>query len=242
MGSLEGKHLIVTGSAGFLASQFIPHLREQGATVHGLDIKEAPSTDITDENAVKDRVVEICTKNEIYGLVHAAALDAIPGNSINQFSPYESYSSELWERSLKINLTAAQFVTQAVAPFLMKQGFGSVVFIASDLALIAPNNSIYAPGSFKDIGYVTSKAGMLGLMRSWATYLGPYNVRVNALVPGGMFNKQDADFEKKVGKLNMLGRMARPGEYNVAVEFLLSEKNSFMTGSCLVVDGGRTAW
>lgn len=130
---------------------------------------------------------------------------------------------------------------QAAAPYLMKAKSGSVVFIASDLALIAPTNSIYEAGRFKDIAYVASKAGMLGLMRAWAAYLGPYNVRVNALVPGGMYNAQPEEFARRNGSLNMLGRMSRQGEYNGLVQFLLSDAASYMTGSCLIADGGRTA-
>lgn len=79
-------------------------------------------------------------------------------------------------------------------------------------------------------------------MRFFASYLGPENVRVNALVPGGMNNNFNEDFVKKIGALSMLGRMAQEGEYNGPVQFLLSDASSYMTGALLVVDGGRTAW
>jgi NAD(P)-dependent dehydrogenase (short-subunit alcohol dehydrogenase family) len=114
--------------------------------------------------------------------------------------------------------------------------------LATDLAVIAPNNSIYQEGNFKDIAYITSKTGLLGLMRSWASYLGGYNVRVNAAVPGGMYNNQPADFVEKNGALNMLGRMAKKDEYNGVIQFLLSGASSYMTGASLIIDGGRTAW
>jgi NAD(P)-dependent dehydrogenase (short-subunit alcohol dehydrogenase family) len=110
------------------------------------------------------------------------------------------------------------------------------------LALIAPNNGIYESGKFKDIAYVTSKAGLLGLMRTWAAYLGPHRVRVNAAVPGGMFNNQPESFVEKNSALNMLGRMAKKDEYNGMIQFLLSDASSYMTGASLIMDGGRTAW
>jgi NAD(P)-dependent dehydrogenase (short-subunit alcohol dehydrogenase family) len=83
---------------------------------------------------------------------------------------------------------------------------------------------------------------MMGLMRAWASYLGSYGVRVNAFVPGGMRNTQSDEFAAKNGSLNMMGRMAEPGEYNATVAFLLSDASPYMTGASLVVDGGRTAW
>ncbi|MEK7557402.1 MAG: SDR family oxidoreductase, partial [Patescibacteria group bacterium] len=176
--------------------------------------------------------------------IHAAALDSVPGksNGGDQWSPYERFSTGLWEEELRSNLTSAQIVTQAVAPVMMQQKSGSIIFIASDLALIGPQNSIYDPGKFKDIAYITSKAGILGLMRSWAAYLGPYNVRANAIAPGGMYRNHPEDFVKKNSALNMLGRMARLGEYNGPIVFLAADASSYMTGACLVVDGGRTAW
>ena len=79
-------------------------------------------------------------------------------------------------------------------------------------------------------------------MRSWASYLGKYNVRVNAAAHGGMYNGNAQDFVKKNSTLNMLGRMARKDEYNGVIQFLLSDASSYMTGASLIVDGGRTAW
>ncbi|MBU0750271.1 SDR family oxidoreductase [Patescibacteria group bacterium] len=240
---LQGRVILVTGGAGFLASQFIPELEAEGAVVEVLDINGDRPVDIVNAEEVRARVAEIlATHSKIDGFVHAAAINPTPGSGTPQFSPYEDFPIELWKAEFDVNLTSAQIVMQAISPHLKKSMRGSVVFISSDLGLIAPNNSIYEPGKFKDIAYVSSKAGLLGLMRGWASYLGPYGVRVNALVPGGMENGHAKDFLEKNGKLNMLGRMARPGEYNAAITFLLSESSTYMTGSSLVIDGGRTAW
>jgi len=177
-------------------------------------------------------------------MVNVAAINPAPGSKTSKdlWKSYEKYPLELWKKELDVNLTAAHIVTQAVAPVMMKQKSGSIVFLASDLAVIAPNNSIYQKGNFKDIAYVTSKTGLLGLMRSWASYLGKYNIRVNAAVPGGMYNGQAQDFVNKNSSLNMLGRMARKDEYNGVIQFLLSDASSYMTGASLIIDGGRTAW
>lgn len=241
---LSGKTIIITGGSGFIGSQLARALHELGAQVEVLDVRhpERP-VDLLDASAVSAAVEEIrLRRGGIDGVVHAVALDAVPEVSAAQFAPYEKFDMELWDKELRINLTSAQILMQAIAPEFMQRRSGSVVLIASDLALIGPNNSIYEEGMFKDIAYISSKSGLMGLMRAWASYLGSYGVRVNALVPGGMRNGQSDSFAVRNGALNMLGRMANPGEYDAAVAFMLADASSYMTGSALVVDGGRTAW
>ena len=243
--SVKDKVIILTGGSGFLGSQFNQHLTSCGAKVVVFDNQADNPVDITNPVAIKKAVDKTFKKyKRIDGMVNVAAINATPGSKTSKdfWKPYEKYPLKLWKKELDVNLTAAHIVTQAVAPVMMNQKSGSIIFLATDLAVIAPNNSIYQEGNFKDIAYVTSKTGLLGLMRSWASYLGEYNVRVNAAVPGGMYNNQPADFVKKNSALNMLGRMANKGEYDGVIQFLLSDASSYMTGASLIIDGGRTAW
>jgi NAD(P)-dependent dehydrogenase (short-subunit alcohol dehydrogenase family) len=239
--NLKGKVIILTGGSGFLGSQFTPFLKNMGAKVYVMDNKSIKPVDITVREQVDDFVKSVFKKErKIDGLVHAAAMDAVPGNSNEQFSPYDKFPLGLWDKEISVNLTGGLIVTQSVVSYMKRnKNGGSIVFISSDLGMIAPDNSIYDIGKYKDIAYITSKAGVMGLMRAWASFLGPYKIRVNALVPGGMRNKQSDDFAKKNGSLNMLGRMSFKGEYNGALSFLLSDDSSFITGSPLIIDGGR---
>lgn len=243
--SVKDKVIILTGGSGFLGSQFNQHLTSCGAKVVIFDNQADNPVDITNPVDIKKAVDKTFKKyKRIDGMVNVAAINATPGSKTSKdfWKPYEKYPLELWKKELDVNLTAAHIMTQAVAPVMMNQKSGSIIFLATDLAVIAPNNSIYQEGNFKDIAYVTSKTGLLGLMRSWASYLGEYNVRVNAAVPGGMYNNQPADFVEKNSALNMLGRMANKGEYDGVIQFLLSDASSYMTGASLIIDGGRTAW
>ncbi len=243
--SLMQKVVVISGGSGMLGMEFTKAFEAAGARVVSFDKKASDPVDITDPDAVQDKVLRVVKEyGTIDVLVNAAALDAVAGSpaSAAQFSPYEKFPLDLWQKELSVNLTGNFIVTQKVAQVMMQQKHGSIIFVASDLALIAPHNDIYDEGKFKDIAYITSKAGILGMMRAWAAYLAPYDVRVNAVAPGGVFNGQPEAFVKKNAAQNMLGRMARQDEYNGLLVFLASAASSYMTGTCIVADGGRTAW
>ena len=75
-----------------------------------------------------------------------------------------------------------------------------------------------------------------------ASYWAKKNIRCNAIAPGGIFNNQDKYFLKEIKKIIPIGRMAKKNEYKSAIQFLTDEKNSYMTGQNLIIDGGRTIW
>lgn len=233
---------MITGGSGFLGSQYRTALEAAGAVVENFDIDTG--VNVTDEASVETAVEAVLAKHgRIDGLVTNAAANpkADEGTGGGPWSSYTEFPVELFRSELDLNLVGSFIVAKVVGRHMEKAKQGSIVFIASDLALIAPANALYPEGKFKDIAYGTSKAGILGLMRFFASYLGAHGVRVNALAPGGMYRNHDETFAKKNGALNMLGRMSKEGEYDGAVQFLLSDASSYMTGACLVVDGGRTA-
>ena len=94
----------------------------------------------------------------------------------------------------------------------------------------------------KPVTYSVVKHGLIGLTKYLATYYADKGIRVNALCPGGVYNGQDEVFMEKLTSLIPMGRMAEADEYKSTVLYLISDASSYMTGSTVIVDGGRTCW
>lgn len=255
---LTDKVVVLTGASGFLGPHYARALAGAGAKVALWDKRDefpaadagfAQKVDITDEAQVKDAVAATLKKwGRIDGLVNNAAMNPAVGSddAKKQFVPYEEYPIELWEQELKVNLTGMMICTKSVAPAMMERKSGSIVNVASEVSTIAHDHRVYNDPDnrkFKSIAYTTTKTAVLGFTRQWAARLGRHNIRVNAFSLGGVQNeKMPADFVKRFGDTNMLGRMAHVDEYNGSIIFLLSDASTFMTGANLTADGGKSAW
>lgn len=244
---LGGKVVILTGGNGFLGREYAQVLGDAGAKVVTWDISGEVSylVDITSKMRVESAVEDVLSRfGRIDVLINNAALNPAPNSpeSKAQFMPYEQYPLDVWRRELEVGLTGSLICAQAVMPVMMRQRSGSIINIGSHYGLIAPDNQIYPDGMFKSIGYATVKGAIPNFTRALAAYLGPYGVRANCLVPGGVQRGHDQEFLKKYGEKTMLGRMADSHEYNQAILFLASDASSYMTGSLLVIDGGWTAY
>jgi 2-deoxy-D-gluconate 3-dehydrogenase len=182
-------------------------------------------------------------------LVNSAALDPKfdPENISDQSSnAFETYPLESWQKAIDVNLTGMFLACQAAARQMVKQSYGVMINICSTYGLVGPDQRLYERPDglpqFKPVYYSVSKAGVLGLTRYLATYYAGKPIRVNALTPGGVYNRHDDVFLKAYSARTVMGRMAEQDEMSGAVVFLASKASSYMTGANLVVDGGWTAW
>lgn len=169
--------------------------------------------------------------------------------SDTNWSRLESFSLAEWNADLAVGLTGAFLCSQIFGAEMARQRRGVILNIASDLALVAPDQRLYrqedvpdAMQPVKPVTYSVVKTGLLGLTRYLATYWADRGVRVNALSPGGVYNGQPDDFVARLTNLIPMGRMANVDEYQGAIIFLCSDASAYMTGSNLVIDGGRTVW
>jgi NAD(P)-dependent dehydrogenase (short-subunit alcohol dehydrogenase family) len=165
------------------------------------------------------------------------------------WSRLENFSLEAWDEDIRVGLTGAFLCCRIFGAEMVKRRSGVVVNVASDLAVVAPDQRLYRREGLaedeqpvKPVTYSVVKTALLGLTRYLATYWSSAGIRVNAISPGGVFNGQPEEFLERLNQLIPMGRMANRDEYQGAILFLCSDASSYMTGSNLVIDGGRTCW
>ena len=138
---------------------------------------------------------------------------------------------------MNVNLTSLFSVCRE---FAKNNKQGSIVNFSSYLGLVSPRPDIY-DDSHKDIGYTISKFGVIGMTKYLAVHLAP-KIRVNCISPGGIYQNQSKEFIKKYSKLTPMGRMMKKEEVNGLVDYLCSDKSSYVTGENFVIDGGYVSW
>jgi NAD(P)-dependent dehydrogenase (short-subunit alcohol dehydrogenase family) len=208
------------------------------------------AVDITDEASLKETCNQIIqTFGRIDILINNAANNPKVEDGTSSWSRLEIFPLDVWDDDIKVGLTAAFLCSRIFGAEMAKRRSGVIVNVASDLAIMAPDQRLYRVDGLPDdqqpvkpVTYSVVKAALLGLTRYLATYWSNENIRVNAISPGGVLNGQPEVFVNRVKELIPLGRMAARDEYQGAILFLCSDASSYMTGTNLVVDGGRTCW
>ena len=133
-------------------------------------------------------------------------------------------------------------MTKEISKVMRKQNYGNIVNIASIYGFSAPKFEIYERTDMTiPVEYAAIKGAIINLTKYLASYLGRYNIRVNAISPGGVFNNQPENFVKKYSDKVILGkRMANTDDVVGVLLFLLSDASKYITGQNIVVDGGFT--
>ena len=213
---------------------------------------EGYTADITKRNEVEEIAKELLEK---YGhtdalINNAANNPKVEGSSANMKAiQFENFPLQMWLDDLAVGLTGAFICAQVFGGIMAKQGSGVILNISSDLGIIAPDQRIYKKEGLADdeqtvkpVTYSVIKHGLIGLTKYLATYYAEKGVRVNALCPAGVYNGQNDEFLHKLTALIPMGRMADIDEYKSTILYMISNAGSYMTGSTVIVDGGRTCW
>ena len=262
---ISGQAVIITGGAGLLGEMHAEAVAEKGGIPVLFDtnypkakkVKKkieknfavscvAFKGDVTKEKSIKSLVKLLDKKKLKIGvLINNAAVNPkmIKGKVNGKF---ESYSIKDWNYELDVGLKGAFLCSKIIGAKMVKNKKGIIINISSDLGIIAPDQRIYQNNKksffYKPVTYSVIKHGIIGLTKYLATYWAKKNIRVNCLCPGGVYEKQDLPFLKKVCNTIPMGRMSNRDEYKGAIQFLSSDASSYMNGSTMIIDGGRSVW
>lgn len=267
---LDGRVAVITGGAGLLGYQHAATIAGLGGIPVLLDINaealaanaarlaeetgcKAPSyvVDITDLQALEVVGQQLLAEHGRVDILinNAARNPKVESAGDKDFSRLEHFPWEQWQLDLNVGLGGAFNCAKVFGAQMARQGRGVIVNIASDLGVIAPDQRLYRVDGreaeqqpVKPVTYSVVKHGLIGLTKYLATYWCEQGVRCNALSPGGIYAGQNDVFVSKLTQLIPLGRMAKADEYRGAIAFLCSDASTYMNGTNLVMDGGRSTW
>lgn len=244
MFSVKEKVIVVTGGDGLLGREIVASLKEQGAFAIKADIRfeiqdeNCVLMDITDESSVNSCVESIIRK---HGKIDGWVNNAYPrtrdwGNKLEDI-PIGS-----WRNNIDMHLNGYFLCCQVVLSKMKDQGFGSLINMSSIYGLVGPDFTIYEGTEMTmPAAYSAIKGGLNNLTRYLAAYYGPWQVRINTISPGGIFDNQPSIFVDNYNKKVPLKRMGNAKDIVAAVHYLVSDEANYVTGHNLIVDGGWTA-
>jgi len=233
--NLKDKVVLITGGMGIQGGEHKKAFEKVGAKVVITDINGGDyNLDVTNENNIKDvinKVVKKFKKIDVWVNNHGATGKQAVTN---------------WDYIIKVNLTGTYICCQAAAENMMETGGGSIINLASIYGLVAPDFSLYPKAKYagKSMGvpaaYSASKGGVIALTKHLASQYADKNIRINCVIPGGIFDNQSDNFVKKYAQKTMLKRMANRDEVSGALLYLASDLSSYVTGENIIIDGGLT--
>jgi NAD(P)-dependent dehydrogenase (short-subunit alcohol dehydrogenase family) len=244
--SLQGRAVLVTGGATGIGEAIVSHFARQGSRVAFFDIQDEPARRLAESLAAEGcpapRFIH-CDLTDVEALQAAvrqalAALgtvDVLVNNAANQRHTIEEVTPAYWDSSMAINLRPQFFMIQAVVPAMRAAGSGSIINMSS-ISWKIPDTGLPL--------YITAKAAIVGLTRTMAHELGSANIRVNAVLPGGISTERQRrlwytpEYKAKILSNQALKRDLVPEDVARLVLFLGADDSSAITNQSYIVDGG----
>jgi len=249
MGRLDGKVCVITGAGGGMGRDATILFSAEGAQVCAADVNlEAADETVAQARDAFAQRVDVADEASVKAMMDATVkryggIDVLYNNagiSPDDDASILDTSVEAWDRVQAVNTRGVFLCCKHGIPHLLERGGGSVINVASFVALVGAATS--------QISYSASKGAVLAMSRELAVQFARDNVRVNALCPGpvetplllNIFGDDPAALERR--RVHWpTGRLAKPREIVNGALFLASDESSYVSGSTFLVDGGLTA-
>ena len=248
MGRLDGKVCVITGAGGGMGEEAAHVFTDEGANVVVADVNGAMAMRVASDVGGLGIEVDVADESSVQAMYAAAkerygGVDVLYNNA--GISPADDDSIldtglDAWERVQAVNTRGVFLCCKYGIPYLLERGGGSVINVASFVALVGAATS--------QISYTASKGAVLSMSKELGVQFARQGVRVNALCPGPVetplllriWSETPGAAERRLVHVPM-GRMAKPREIVNAALFLASDESSYVNAATFVVDGGLTA-
>lgn len=253
--SLKGKKAVVMGGGGLIGKEVVIALAQAGAYVLIAEVNKKEANALSVELRKNNLDVEYYyfdvtdiknLRRNIKVLVrHLGGLDIWINSAYPRTKDWgakvEDISYRSWQKNVDMHLNSYALSSKYAAKHMKNKG-GSIINFGSIYGVGGPDFTIYEKTEIKNsMVYSAIKGGIINLGRYLASYFGNFNIRVNTVCPGGVFDNQDTRFVKNYSKRVPLKRMAKTEEIASVVLFLASDAASYITGATIMIDGGWTA-
>jgi NAD(P)-dependent dehydrogenase (short-subunit alcohol dehydrogenase family) len=248
----------IVGGLGLIGKEVVKALSSAGAQTIVLDITKEKGIDF--ENYIKDQGYKAsyenfdCSDLENMDINFSALLDkygpfdifvncSYPRTKDWAQNSFSNISLKSYRKNVDIHMNSYAWLAKLAADSMkLHRKGGSIVQFGSTYGIVGQDLTIYEGTDMcENMTYATIKGGIANLSRLMASYYGEFNIRVNTLCPGGIFDNQNPVFVKNYSNKTPLKRMGKPEEIASVVLFLASEAASYITGFTILVDGGWTA-
>jgi NAD(P)-dependent dehydrogenase (short-subunit alcohol dehydrogenase family) len=245
--SLRDRAVLITGGATGIGESLVRHFAHQGSRVAFLDIQDEPARQLMDALVAEGCPTPLyipCDLTNIPALQTAVqqalstfgTFDVLVNNAANdQRHSIGQVTPEYWDNSIAVNLRPQFFTIQSVLPAMRAAQRGSIINMSS-ISWMIPSTGVSL--------YVTAKAAIVGLTRTFAHELGPDNIRVNAVLPGAIVTEKQKrlvytpEYKAKIMASQALKRDILPDDVARLVLFLAADDSSAITNQSYVIDGG----
>jgi len=240
------KNIYIVGGSGLIGFDLVNLLNTKNNNIIVIDkinkFKENKNIkflkiDLKKIDAFDKKIVKFFKKYKPFSMVNCS----YPKTSDWSKNDHERIKYKSYQKNISLHLNSYVWITKIFLDEMVKTKAKdcSIVLLSSIYGFLGQNTNLYKGQKIREnLTYSVIKGGIINAVRSFSSFYGKYQIRINSVSPGGISDKQDKKFIKKYSSLVPLKRMANSSEICEVINFLISKKSSYITGQNIVVDGG----